>query len=292
MTWAVSGWKSSENFERLSLWPDQPPGGRGPAGPIRIDDAGAVSHIAVPYVEVYRPINPDGRAVLIAAGGGYRRIMIQKEARPAARWLVAQGMTAFVLYYRLPDEGWDQGPLAPFQDAQRALRVIRAHAAQYMIDQRRVSVLGFSAGGHLMGLTACRSAFLSYQPVDDWDALSARPMGAALVYPIVTLMPPYDHTSTRIALVGDHPSMAQRKMWSIETYIRARCPPFFLVQAQDDAISDPDNTTILEQACLHGDVPVERHVLSEGGHGFGIGKAGSQTAKWPGWYKNWMLKNI
>ena len=104
--------------------------------------------------------------MLIAAGGGYKRIEMQSEAYPAARWLAARGIHAFVLTYRLPVEGWSAGPLAPLQDAQRAIRLIRSEAPNNQIDPDQVGCLGFSAGGHLLGLAATRFDFASYGVID------------------------------------------------------------------------------------------------------------------------------
>lgn len=228
--------------------------------------------------------------MLVAAGGGYKRIEMANEARPAARWLAARGITAIVLSYRLPGEGWGAGPMAPLQDAQRALRLIRARAGQYGIHSHRIGVLGFSAGGHLLGLAAARASFPSYEPVDDIDKGSARPDAAALIYPIITLEPPYDRTSTRRVLIGNHPSEAVSAMWSVETHVGPACPPMFLVQAEDDPVSNPENTVIMEAACRQAGVPVERLRLGSGGHGFGMGVADTPTAAWPDAYEAWLRK--
>jgi acetyl esterase/lipase len=271
----------------LPLW-SKTPGFGGPTGPVQISERGAVSNIAMPSIEVFHAARPNGAAMLVAAGGGYKRIEVGTEARPAAQWLAARGITAFILQYRLPAEGWDAGPLAPLQDAQRALRLIRANAARFRIDTNRVGVLGFSSGGHLMGMAAARSAFTSYQSADEIDRQSARPVEAALIYPVITLEPPYDHTSTRQVLVGRHPSESQSAEWSVESHVKSGCPPMFLVQAKDDPISDPSNTVIMADACRRAGVPVELHQLPSGGHGFGMGSADSPTGEWPGWYVTWL----
>lgn len=274
--------------DMLPLWNGKPPGGGGPGGSIQISARGAVSNIATPRLEVHAPARPNGAAMLVAAGGGYRRIEIAKEAEPAAQWLVARGITAFVLYYRLPTEGWAAGSLAPLQDAQRALRLIRSQASRYGIDPQRVGVLGFSAGGHLMGMAATRSAFESYTTDDISGRFSARPDAAALIYPVITLEPPYQHTATRRSLVGEHPAPGMDAEWSVQEHVRAGCPPMFLVQAQDDPISNPVNTQIMADACRRAGVPVELHRLPSGGHGFGMGKPGTPTMAWPGWYQDWL----
>ncbi|MEC5100660.1 alpha/beta hydrolase, partial [Raoultella ornithinolytica] len=183
---AVSLWAatragaSDRRDEALCLWPGEPPGGGGPSGAPRLSARGALTHIARPQLTVWRPALSRGHGVLIAAGGGYRRIEMAKEAWPAARWLTARGYTAYILSYRLPGEGWGAGALAPLQDAQRALRLIRAREEQ-------VSLLGFSAGGHLLGMAACRADFAAYSPQDALDDRPARADKAALIYPISIL---------------------------------------------------------------------------------------------------------
>ncbi len=272
----------------LPLWPTTPPGGGGPTGPLAVSRRNTFSNISIPTIEVWSPPHPNGAAILVAAGGGYRRIALGAEAWPAARWLNDRNITAFVLSYRLPAEGWADGALAPLQDAQRALRLIRARAGQFGIDAKRLGVLGFSAGGHLMGMAATRLAFRSYEAIDDTDRLSARPDFAALIYPIITLRPPYDNTSTRRILIGDHPAPEATEQWSVETHVTGDCPPVFLVQARDDPISDPANTSIMAKACEKADVPVELHRLSKGGHGFGMGQADGPTGLWPGYFAKWL----
>jgi acetyl esterase/lipase len=123
------------------------------------------------------------------------------------------------------------------------------------------------------------------------DESSASVDEAALIYPVVTLEPPFDHTSTRIQLIGRHPSAADAAEWSVETHVRDHCPPMFLVQAEDDPISNVANTAMLADACQAAGVPVERHVLPSGGHGFGMGHPGSPTAAWPGWYEAWLREH-
>ena len=274
--------------ERIPLWPGVPPGGGGPRGSITRDDSGAVSNIGEPVLEVFMPENPSGVAVLVAGGGGYTRIGIVKEAFPAAFWLAAQGITAFVLTYRLPSEGWNAGPVVSLQDGQRAVRLIRANARRFRIDPSRIGVLGFSAGGHLSGMIAARSAFKAYEPVDTVDDLSARPDFATLIYPVVSLEPPYDRTTSRRALVGETPSPEASKAWSLQTHIRAGCPTMFLVQADDDPVISPEHSRVLDEACRAAHVPVEYHRFAVGGHGFGIGRSDAPVALWPRLCRLWL----
>lgn len=152
----------------------------------------------------------------------------------------------------------------------------------------QLSVLGFSAGGHLLGMAATRADERCYTPLDALDSLPARADGAALIYPIVTLEKPYSHTSTHRVLVGKNATQAQDAAWSVQHYVTPTTPPMFLVQAEDDSVSDPHNTLILQTACLRAGVSVEMHRYPSGGHGFGMGRAGTQTLAWPELYEKWL----
>ncbi|MFH7812510.1 alpha/beta hydrolase [Acetobacter lovaniensis] len=270
------------------IWHGPPPGGGGPTSGEHVSRSGAVTNVAVPTLTVFRPVKPNGAAMLIAGGGGYKRVENGKEAMPTARWLASIGVTSFVLTYRLPEEGWTVGRSAPFQDAERAIRIIRGRARHFGIDPRRVGIIGFSAGAHLLGMqTACANQ-LSYAPLDLVDQISGRPDLTLLIYPIVTLEPPYQHTSTRRILIGDHPSPAESARWSVQTHIHPGLAPFFLVQAADDPVSNPANTAILQATCEQNNVEVVRHLFPTGGHGFGLGKPETATVEWPKMAEQWM----
>ena len=273
------------------LWPERPPGGQGPdsSGPF-ISSHGAYSKISVPTLTVYQPEHPNGTAIIIAAGGGYHYIATGKEAIPAARWLNSLGITAFILTYRLPEEGWNEGGLPPFQDAQRAIRLVKYKAATWHIDPDKVGLMGFSAGGHLMGMCASRPDWQTYQPVDQADSLPLNVQFAMLAYPVVTLKPPYNKTRTHRSLAGRDPTPEKEKAWSIETYITDKAPPFFLIQAADDRIANPANTAILQQACLAHHVPVTRYLFEKGGHGFGMNVPQGGTP-WPELAQKWLEEN-
>ncbi|HCJ04905.1 MAG TPA: hypothetical protein DHV66_15005, partial [Raoultella ornithinolytica] len=173
------------------------------------------------------------------------------------------------------------GALAPLQDAQRALRLIRAREEQ-------VSLLGFSAGGHLLGMAACRADFAAYSPQDALDDRPARADKAALIYPIISLMPPYSHTATHRMLAGAHASEAVDRAWSVQTYVNAQTPPCFLAQAEDDSVSDPHNTLIMAAACRQHQIPVSLYRYARGGHGFAMGRPGTPTVEWPEHYARWL----
>lgn len=278
----------------LPLWPGMPPGGGGPTGAPIINAKGAVSHIAQPTLALHRPVHGpaggNGAVVLIAGGGGYKRIENHLESDTAAAWLNARGITAAVLTYRLPGEGWSAGPHAPVQDALRAIRLLRTHAKDWAIDTGRIGLLGFSAGGHLMGITAVAPELGAYPPVDAADQAPVSIHALALAYPVLTLMPPYDHTWTRRMMIGEHPSAAASADWSVQTHVRHGDAATFLVQAQDDPISNPQNTVLMAEACRRAGVPVELHQPKTGKHGFAMGRPGTATMAWPGWYAAWLKR--
>src|SRR3954465_2129936 len=187
-----------EPTETIDLWPNGAPGA--PAVPPvetvkeRSKDKAYndryVFGISRPRMAVFRPRRPNGAAVMITPGGGYPWVVVDKEGYEMARWLAARGVTAFVLFYRLPHEGWAAGPDTPLQDSQRAMRLIRHHAGRLRIDPKRIGAMGFSAGGHVCADLLARFATPVYTPVDAADRLSARPDLAAPIYPVVSMTAP------------------------------------------------------------------------------------------------------
>ena len=273
--------------EVVRLWPGDPPGRGRPQGPERIGSEGAgegaVSNITEARMAVYRPMRPNGTAVLVIAGGGYFRIQIASAAQPIARWLQSQGVTAFVLYYRLPGDGWNAD--APFQDGQRAMRLIRANARGWSVDPQRLGVLGSSAGGHLAGILATRGSHDFYPPADAADRLSAVPDFAALIYPVVSLRPPLDTTRTARHLQSLADAAAN---FSVEEHVGAATPPFFLAHAADDPIANVGHSLVLDAALRRAGRPSELHIFERGGHSWGMGAPGSQVAAWPQLMASWM----
>lgn len=267
------------------LWPGAPPGGAAP-GPQRDSAKGSITQVEQSYLLVHRPARPNGVAILLASGGGYAHIEAGKESGPAAAWLQAQGITAFELVYRLPQEGG--GVDAPFQDGQRAMRLIRARAAEWKIDPARIGMLGFSAGAHLAGMTAVQPHAVRYAPVDAADKVSARPDFAVLLYPVLTMQPPFDTTHAKKELLGAHPAQAARDAMSVELQADAQTPPAFIAQALDDPIAPPENSQRMASALRRAGVPVELHLFRHGGHGWGLGKPGSEPAAWPQLLLAWL----
>ena len=274
----------------IDLWPHAPPGGGGPRGPERLynkgSHAGAVSNVSQPRIEIYQPPHPNGTAVIVIGGGGYARIGIGQEAMPTATWLTTQGVTAVVLYYRLPADHWPA--VAPFQDAQRAIRVLRAHARELGVDPAHIGLIGFSAGGNLAGIAETRFADVLYPAVDAADRLSARPDFAALIYPVISLQQPYDTTRSGRELSTQADSV---QAYSVQLHVTPATPPTFLAQAKDDPIANIGNSLLMHDALKKNGVETELHVFDKGGHGWGMGAPGSEVAAWPQLFAAWARRN-
>ncbi len=275
--------------DAIPLWPAAPPGGLPSSGPEKVNAKGSITNVDRPRLNVYRPARSNGAAVVVIAGGGYAHIEAGAESAPTCQWLQASGVTAFELIYRLPQDG--QPPLAPFQDAQRAMRIIRASAARYGVDPARIGVIGFSAGGHLAGMTAVRPDRPLYTHADPIDETSARPDFVGLIYPVLTMMPPFDQTHARRAILGTRPALAESEDYSVERHVEARAPPMFLAQAADDPISPLDNSLMMFAALRAARAPAELHVFQTGGHGWGMGRPETEVRVWPELFATWARLN-
>jgi acetyl esterase/lipase len=285
--------------ETIKLWPGKPPGALGalPREQIvdRVKTSGFqdryVTGIGEPLMTVFRPATPNGAACLIAPGGGYIRVVIDKEGFEIARRLSEAGVTCFVLRYRLPAEGWAAPADVPLQDAQRAIRLIRSNAARYAIDPTRVAALGCSAGGHVAASLATGHGRAVYSPFDGADRQSARPDLSALLYPVIDMAPPYAHAGSRTALLGASPTPEMEAAHSPHRHVTDDTPPTFLVHAADDASVPLENSLNHLAALRAAKVPAEAHVFEEGGHGFGINLArGKPAHAWPDLFLAWSAR--
>jgi acetyl esterase/lipase len=282
----------------IALWPGTPPGGAGlhlPHNrvvnhePAYITPADrAIDQIGMPVMNVLRPDQPDGSAMIIAPGGGYAREMLDFEGMDVARRFNAAGVTCFVLRYRLPAEGWTRREDVPLQDAQRAMRLVRANAAKYGIDPVRIGFMGFSAGGHVAASIATRFDANVYDAVDAIDKEDARPSFSVPMYPVIT-MGDGCHAGSRDHLLGANPSAEKIDAYSCERHVLADTPPTFICLASDDTTVPPfPNAGAYYVALQESKVASEIHIFEEGGHGFGIARAaGKPAAAWPDLLLRW-----
>lgn len=306
-----------ETRQRIALWPGDglAPGDAPLAMPERMiersDDPALpdryIDHVQRPSMTVHRPTHPSGAALLVIPGGGYQRVVLDKEGSALLPAFVdAGGITLFVLRYRLPGDGRRDDREVALGDAQRAMRLIRARATEFGIDPRRVGVMGFSAGGHVAASLATRADARTYPAVDAADALDARPDFQLLLYPVIDMglarrcasesaqaacaqPTSIAHPGSRQRLLGPAADAAAVRAYSLQTRVDARTPPAFLVHAQDDAVVPVDNSLRYYDALRHAGVPAELHLFAHGGHGFGVrGTSGLTTAAWPRLALDWI----
>lgn len=284
--------------EVVRLWPKGAPGGEGvtvvPVVPERSTDPAYRDRYAQyttdPIMTVMRPDKPNGSAMLLIPGGGYRWSVLDKEGFDVARVFAASGTTCFILRYRLPADGWAAGADAPLQDVQRAVRLIRSRAAEFGVRPDRIAVLGASAGGHLAGLASARTD-ATYTPVDAADAVSLRPDLTVLMYPVATMSDPHVHAGSRTHLLGETPTAERIAAYSLEQMSWAGAAPVFLLHAIDDASVPVENSLMLLGTLKAAGVRTEAHLFQEGGHGFGVRLIQGRPAQvWPELARAWAAR--
>jgi acetyl esterase/lipase len=284
----------------IPLWPGPAPGSARVTREEKIEDRSqdpahpdrVVTGITKPTLTAFVPAKPNGSALIVASGGGYQREVIDKEGIEVARVFAPKGTTVFLLKYRLPDEGHENGRDVPLQDGQRAVRVVRVNAGRWGIDPARIGVMGFSAGGHLAAFLGARFAAKVADPVDEIDRASARPDFLILMYPVVSMEDGFAHGGSKRALLGTSPGKDLVAAYSADQQVGKTAPRTLLVLADDDAAVLPENSIRYYQALKRAGVPAELHILAQGGHGFGIRKAaGLPVGNWPNLVWTWMLAN-
>jgi acetyl esterase/lipase len=257
------------------LWPDGAPGALGSEAADK------------PKLTVYRAPSEDanGAAVVVCPGGGYGRLASDHEGKQVAEWLNSLGVTAFVLQYRL-------GPRyhhpAPLQDAQRAIRLVRARAGDWGVDPTRVGILGFSAGGHLASTAATHFDDGRADAADPIERQGSRPDFAVLAYPVITLEDPAAHVGSRRNLLGEPADPALVQLLSNERQVTARTPPTFLFHTADDPGVPVKNSLRFFDALLAAGVPAELHVFAHGKHGVGLAQSDPALSSWPRLCALWM----
>ena len=269
----------------IPLWPEGVPNAKADPGPERHDDE-RISNVSQPSLTYYPASydRPARTAVVICPGGGYRYLSFTREGQQYAQWLSGLGIAAFVLKSRLSDYGHP----APLQDVLRAIRTVRAHAADYGVAPDRIGVIGSSAGGHL----AASAATLYDDPAGRTgaalDTVNARPDFLMLLYPVITLMPPAAHAGSREALLGATAAPDLVRRMSLETRVSPQTPPTLLIHTQDDGTVPVDNSVMFFQALTRAHVPAEMHIFEHGGHGMAM-RAGQGTASlWPRRAEEWL----
>lgn len=215
----------------------------------------------------------NGTAVLICPGGGYSGISQIKEGSEFAEWFNNMGVSAFVLYYRMPNGHHN----IPLKDAQTALEIIQKRAKEWNLDKKKIGIMGFSAGGHLASTAGTH-----------FKTRKVRPSFMILAYPVVSMDKSYTHAGSRNNLLGKNPTDEIVKLYSNELQVTKKTPPTFIIHAKDDASVPIANSRNLLKALKDKGVEAELQEYDKGGHGFGMRKKGIPADNWPEVLKTWM----
>ncbi|MGA9583918.1 MAG: alpha/beta hydrolase [Terracidiphilus sp.] len=274
-------WQPAPGHITLPLWPDGAPGA--PANPpAEIDTTKPTDNLIAgkplirlgnvfnPTLTVYAPKSNAVRpAVVVFPGGGYQILAIDLEGTEVCDWLNSIDVTCVLVKYRVPNTGPYPKSAAALQDAQRALGLVRLHAAEWNIDPNHVGVLGFSAGAHLSAALSTHFDKRLYDPIDAADQLSCRPDFAFIIYP------------------GYLANAAKNMVPNADINPTAQTPPSFIVQAENDPVN-VENATVYFLQLKAAKVPAELHIYAEGGHGYGLRRTALPVTTWPDTAKIWL----
>ncbi len=207
-------------------------------------------------------------AVVIVPGGGYGGVCVEREGVRSAKWLSSLGIAAFVVDYRHRGRGY--GHPAPLQDAQRAIRTVRAKAGEQGIAPERIGIMGFSAGGHLASSAGTHFDKGDPDAEDPVERVSCRPDFLILGYPVIAFGEPFTHVGSQHNLLGRDADAALIAKMSSEKQVTAETPPAFLFTMNEDTVVPAENAIFFYMALRKAGVPAELHVYEKGIHGAGV----------------------
>jgi acetyl esterase/lipase len=284
-------WQPSPGHTQTPLWPGKPPHAQLAAKAESVTTTKSdhlvagkpwtyITNVSRPTLTVYSPRGRNtGAAVIVFPGGGYQILAIDLEGTDVCDWLTSRGVTCVVLKYRVPSTGpnWDQQcgcdrttrSSMPLEDAQRAIGLVRFHAADWHINPHRIGVLGFSAGGHLVAAVSTHFKRRVYNAVDSADRVSARPDFVVALYPGHLFDPATSALNSQIRVTSE-------------------TPPTFIVQAENDNVDAVSNSLIYYSVLKDAKVPVELHLYAEGGHAFGLRRTKFPITNWPQLVETWL----
>ena len=287
----TSIYANSQSF-KLSLYPDSMIPNYRDVGEEEVSDTTdivRISKVQTPDIAVYLPskTNMSGEAVIICPGGGYHILAYDKEGEDIAKFWNSKGVAAIVLKYRLPTSKAQIEPYkSPLMDAQRAMRLVRYHAAEWGIDANKIGIMGFSAGGHLASSLSTHYDQGDPDACDPVERVSCRPDFSVLMYPVISFTGDFQHSGSRKALVGEDEKLME--YFSNELQITSDTPPAILIHASDDKAVPVENSIVYYQALIRNGVSAEMHIYQEGGHGFGLAIGEGHLSTWPERVYEWV----
>ena len=258
------------------LWPKGAPGAKGDS-----DNDKPTLSISLPAAD-----KATGAAVVVCPGGGYGGLAMSYEGTEVGEWFNSFGVAAFVLKYRHKGSGY-QHP-APLEDAQRAIRTVRARATEFKVEPDRIGILGFSAGGHLASSAGTHFDKGKADSPDSIERVSCRPDFLILCYPVISFTAPFTHQGSRKNLLGENPDPKLVESMSSELQVTSETPPTFLWHTNEDTGVPPENSAVFYLALRKAKVPAEMHIFEHGRHGLGLAKGIPAVSSWPDRAADWM----
>ncbi len=249
-----------------------------------------ISDVSVPTYRFFpAPASKNPQScVVICPGGGYRILASSHEGYDIAAKFNEIGVSALVLYYRLPaDSAQVEKKYAPLQDAQAAIALVRTNAAKWNIDPAKVGIMGFSAGGHL---AATASTHFNKDYTGSLSGANLRPDFSILLYPVIS-MRSFGHGGSKQSLLGKNPTEEELALFSNEEQVTAQTPKAFIVHASDDTAVPLKNSLLYAERLTANKVPVDLHVYAKGGHGFGLNNKTTSGDLWFDRLITWMKAN-
>jgi acetyl esterase/lipase len=309
-----TGWQPAPGHAQVAIWPAAIPDAAPSLGSERVEVSGpneliggrrsstGVYNVTIPTMTIYSPTGHNtGAAVVVFPGGGYQMLAIDLEGTEVCDWLVPRGITCVLLKYRVPGNPalypksgpYPESPMA-LEDAQRAMGLLRLHAADYHIDPHKIGVLGFSAGGHLVAAISNHYDRRIYPLIDAADKVSCRPDFAIAIYPghlaygsavydarlskDKSLMPPPNNA----------PSAVHDLILRLDLHVTAKTPPTFLLQNEDDHVDNVNDALTYYIALRNAQVSTEMHLYPKGGHAFGLRRTQLPVTAWPQLVDTWL----
>jgi acetyl esterase/lipase len=241
----------------------------------------------IPTITVYLPRNLTANtpAMIVCPGGAYVNLAMNHEGRQVANYLNSLGMAAFVLKYRLGPRYHHPIELG---DAQRAIRMLRAHAAEWRLDPAKIGIMGFSAGGHLAMSASTGFDTGSPNAADAVDRAGSRPDFAVLGYPVISMTESWTHQGSKNNLLGANPDPELAKSLSGEQAVRKDTPPTFIFQTNADTTVPAENSVYYYLALRKAGVPAEMHIFEKGPHGVGLANDDAALSEWSKLLANWL----
>jgi len=286
----VSSGASAQSF--IPLWPEgQMPNSKGMQLK-HVEELERITRVKTPgiYTFLASAENNNGSAVLVCPSGGYHHLTYVLGGFDIAKWLNTLGINAFVLIYRLPTEqDLVERHLGPIQDAQRAMKLIRASADEWNLDKDRLGVFGTSAGGHLASTLGVHSDDFS-RVGDAYDDIPFSPDLIVLISPVIS-MTEHAHSGSVNNLLGKEPPTELMRYFSNELHISSETPPAFLVHAQDDESVSYMNSVLFYKALVDHGISGSLHIFPEGGHSIDLRKGRGETGLWTQICEAWLRDN-